>query len=59
METISFPLRLTNDDKDEYEGGDASADVEHDPDVVSQLIDIVHIRHKDGRNEEPNGNTHL
>lgn len=59
MGTVNFPLRLTDDDEDEYEGGHSSTDVEHESDVVRQLIDIVHIRHKDGWDEEPNGNTHL
>lgn len=50
---------LTNDHEDKDEGGNSCADVEHDSDVVRQLIDIVHIRHKDGWEQEPNGNTHL
>lgn len=50
---------LTNDHEDKDEGSHPCAGVEHDPDVVRQLIHIVHIRHKDGREQEPNGNTHL
>lgn len=57
--TVNFPLRLTDDHKDEHEGGHSGTDVEHESDVVRQLIDIVHIRHKNGWNQEPNSNTHL
>ena len=54
-----FPWRLTNDHKDEDKGGNTCADVEHDSDVIRQLVHIIHIRHKDGWNQEPNGNAHL
>lgn len=50
---------LTDDHEDKDDGGHSCADVEHDSDVVRQLIYIVHIRHKDGWDQEPNGNSHL
>lgn len=59
MGIVSFPWRLTDDHKDEDEGGHSCADVEHDSDVVRQLIYITHVWHKDGWDQEPNGNTHL
>lgn len=57
--TVNFPLRLTDDDKDEYEGGHSCTDVEHESDVVRQLIDIFHIGHKHRWDEEPYGDAHL
>lgn len=51
--------RLTDDHKDKEDGGHSRADVEHGSDVVRQLVHIVHVRHKHGWDQEPNGNTHL
>lgn len=50
---------LTKDNKDEEECRHSCCDVEHNADVVSQLIHVVHIRHQDRRHEEPNGDTQL
>lgn len=50
---------LTDDHQDKDEGGHSRADVEHDSDVVCQLSHIVHIRHEDGWDQEPNGNAQL
>lgn len=50
---------LTNDHQDKNECGHSSSDVEHNADVVCQLIHIVHIGHQDGWQQEANGNAHL
>lgn len=54
-----FPRTLTDHHQDEDEGGHPSADVEHDSDVVRQLIHVVHIRHQDGWDQKPNSDAHL
>lgn len=51
--------RPTHNHDDKQDGGDPRSDVEHDSDVVAQLIQIIHIRHKYGRNQEPDGNAQL
>lgn len=56
---IRSTCKFTDDDEDKDEGGHSGAYVEHDSDVVRQLVHIIHVRHKDGRDQEPNGNTHL
>lgn len=56
---VNSPQRLTDDHEDEDNGGHSSADVEHDPDVVRQLIYVLHIGHENGRDQEPNGNAQL
>lgn len=48
-------IHLTKDDEDKQQGGYACCDVEHDPNVVSQLVHVVHIGHQDGRNKEADG----
>lgn len=58
-EPVGGNSRLTNDHEDEEDGGRSRTDVEHDSDVVRQLVQIVHVRHEDGREQEPNGDTHL
>lgn len=50
---------LTNDDEDEDDGGHSCSDVEHGFDMARQLSHIVHVGHKHGWNQEPNGNAHL
>lgn len=50
---------LTKDDKDEEQGRYPRGDVEHDADVVSQLVQVVHVRYQNGWNQEPQGNTQL
>lgn len=47
------------DHKDEEERGHSCCDVEHNADVVSQLVHVFHIRHQHGRHQESNGNTQL
>ena len=58
-EPVDVNNHLTDDHEDKDDAGHSCADVEHDSDVVRQLIHIVHIWHKDGWDQEPNGNTHL
>lgn len=50
---------LTKHDQDEEKRGHARRDVEHHPDVMSQLIQVVYIRNQDGGEEEPNGTAQL
>lgn len=56
---VDVNSHLTNDHEDEDEGGHSCADVEHDSNVARQLLHIVHIRHQDGWEQEPNGDTQL
>lgn len=53
------PGSLTHNHEDKQDGGDPRSDVEHDSDVVAQLIQIIHIRHKYGWKQEPDGNAQL
>lgn len=57
--TGHFPWGLTEDHEDEDHGGHSSSDVEHDADVVRQLVYIVNIWHEDGWHKEANGNAQL
>lgn len=50
---------LTQDNKDEERRGHRSCDVEHDSDVMSQLIHVLHIGYENRRNKKSNGNTQL
>lgn len=50
---------LTNHHEDEDDGGHSSADVEHEPDVVRQLVHVFHIGHQDGWEQEAQGDAHL
>lgn len=50
---------LTKNNKDEEWGSHSCCDVKHNADVMSQLVHVVHIRYKDRRHKEPNGNTQL
>lgn len=50
---------LTKDNKDEEQGGHSRCDVKHNSDVMSQHVDVVHVRHQNGRHEETNGDTQL
>lgn len=58
-EPVDANKRLTDDHKDKEGSGHSCGDVEHGSDVVLQLIHIVHVRHKYGWDQEPNGNTQL
>lgn len=51
--------QLTDDHEDEEEGSHSGCDVEHDADVMRQLLHVVHVGHQDGRHKEPDGNTQL
>lgn len=53
------PLSLTHNHEDKQGGGDPRSDVEHDTDVVPQLVQIIHVRHKHGWNQEPDGDAQL
>lgn len=50
---------LTKHHQDEEEGGHARRDVEHHPDVVSQLVHVVHVRNQDGGEQEADGAAQL
>lgn len=50
---------LTEDHEDEEQGGHARRDVEHDADVIRQLVHVVHVGHQDGGDEEPDGDAQL
>lgn len=50
---------LTDDHEDEDDGGRSGADVEHESDVVRQLVDVVHVGHEDGWEQEADGDAHL
>lgn len=50
---------LTHNDEDKHEGGHPRGDVEHDSDVVGQLVRVVHIRHENGWKHKPYGTAQL
>lgn len=50
-------FNLTKDDDDEKKRRHSCRYVEHNADVMSQLIQVVHIRNQNRRHEEPDGNT--
>lgn len=56
---FTYKTSLTKDNQDEEHGGHGRRDVEHDADVMSQLIHVVHVRHQDGRHQETDGNAQL
>lgn len=56
---MTLPLSLTHNHEDKHDGGDPRCDVEHDSDVVPQLVQIIHVMHKDGWNQEPDGDAQL
>lgn len=49
----------TDDHKYKDEGGHTRTDVEHESDVICQLVYILYIRNKHGWDQKPNGNTQL
>ena len=52
-------IYLTYDNKDKESGGHSCCNVEHNTNVVSQLINVFHIGHQDRWYQEPNGNAQL
>lgn len=50
---------LTKNHKDEEQGGHPRRDVEHDADVMRELLHVVHVGHQDGGDEEPDGDAEL
>lgn len=52
-------MHLTHNDEDKQDGGHPRSDVEHDSDVVGQLVHVVHIRNKNGWEQEPDGTAQL
>lgn len=53
------PGYLTTNHKDEEKGGHPRRDVEHDADVMGQLVHVVHVGHQDGGDEEADGDAEL
>lgn len=56
---LCLPVRLTHNHEDQQDGGHPCSDVEHESDVVPQLIHIIHDGHEHGWKEEPDGTTQL
>lgn len=52
-------MTLTENHKNEEEGGHPRRDVEHDTDVMGELVHVVHVGHQDGGDEEPDGDAEL
>lgn len=52
-------MTLTKNHKDEEKGGHPRRDVEHDADVMGELVHVVHIGHQDGGDEEADGDAEL
>lgn len=52
-------MTLTKNHKDEEQGGHPRRDVEHDADVMRELVHVVHVGYQDGGDEEPNSDAEL
>lgn len=50
---------LTKHDQQKDEAGHSGCDVEHDADVLGQFIHVIHVGHKNRRDQETNGNAKL
>lgn len=50
---------LTNDHEDEEGSGHSSADVQHDSDVLRQLVDVLHVGHQHWWDQKAKGDTQL
>lgn len=50
---------LTNDHEDEEGSGHSSTDVQHDSDVLRQLVDVLHVGHQHWRDQKAKGDTQL
>lgn len=50
---------LTDDHEEEEDGGQSSADVQQDSDVLRQLVDVVHVGHQHRRDQEAQGDAQL